>query len=164
MGWILVRLQNLRNDLRILCWLVCDWLYTIGPHLISLSLCHDEILLRSLCVLQCVAVCCSVLQCIAVCCSVLQCVAMYPQTKEIGLKTITQPKFQQVFTTVSVTFKQVSMGVPKISNRFSPRQTAVPWLYGKTSYLMGFRIITILSPDTNCKSHWHSGSLTKVVQ
>jgi len=154
MGWILVRLQNLRNDLRILCCLVCNWLYTIGPHLISLLLCHDEILLRSLCVLQCVAVCCSV----------LQCVAIYPQTKEIGLKTITQPKFQQVFTTVPVTFKQVSMGVPKISNRFSPRQTAVPWLYGKTSYLMGFRIITILSPDTNYKSHWHSGSLTKVVQ
>jgi len=31
---------------------------------------------QSLCVLQCVAVCCILLQCVAVCCSALQCVAV----------------------------------------------------------------------------------------
>ena len=34
------------------------------------------VLLQSVGVLQCAAVCCSVLQCVAVCCSVLQCVAV----------------------------------------------------------------------------------------
>jgi len=32
---------------------------------------------ESVCVTQCVAVCCSVLQCVVVCCSVLQCVAVH---------------------------------------------------------------------------------------
>ena len=37
---------------------------------------NDVSRLVTMCVLQCVAVCCSVLQCVAVCCSELQCVAV----------------------------------------------------------------------------------------
>ena len=83
-------------------------------------------------VLQCIAVYDSVLQCVAVCCSAWQCVAVGDSqliTHHIGsfshgqrrsdFKYIQLQIFKLVFTGVPITFKQVFIGVPKISNRVS---------------------------------------------
>jgi len=54
------------NGHNMLCVYIYEWAQYVMP----------AILVRSIHVLQCVAVCCSVLQCVAVCCCVLQCVTV----------------------------------------------------------------------------------------
>ena len=86
---LVLKLKVSRNNLKILCHPICNWLY--NTHMFTTrTFLHDthmstwcnvttySLFCVGVCcsVLQYVAVYCSVLQCVAVCCSVLQCVAV----------------------------------------------------------------------------------------